>query len=242
MTRAGSLEYFRRAGTLALCVAGFVSLQRPALAAMFFAAGLALYLFLPGERPPQGALVHDRFPAVVIPDVLGFALASLFFAMPVWFGRGDSSLAVGIHPMAVLTWPLACGSLVILAVAANHASAWLRIEEEGLLLASARQIQHIPYGAIVRVEPYSAGLPAWVRALAPWLAATGHYTAAGAITLAQNSTGVRLRLANDCSTVIHRDGFESPYRQALAALVAHGVPFDPVATRARSDKLENQGA
>lgn len=129
MTRAGNLEYVRRAGTLALCVAGFVSLQRPALAGMFLAAGLTLYLFLPVARAPQGALVHYRLPAVVIPDILGFALTSFFFAMPVWFGGGAGNLAAGIHPMAVLTWPMACGSLVILAVAANHASAWLRIEE-----------------------------------------------------------------------------------------------------------------
>lgn len=239
MTRAGSLEYVRRAGTLALCVAGFVSLQRPALAGMFLAAGLALYLFLPVARAPQGALVHDRLPAVVIPDILGFALTSFFFATPVWFGGGAGNLAAGIHPMAVLTWPMACGSLVILAVAANHASAWLRIEEDGLLLASARQIQRIPYGAIIRVEPWSRGLPAWMRALAPWLAATGHYTAAGAIAVARDSKGVRLRLVNGRSAVIERDGFESPYRQALAALVAHGVPFEPVAA-ARSDQLEKQ--
>src|SRR5690606_10046273 len=113
MTRAGSLEYVRRAGILALCVAGFVSQQRPALSGIFLPAGLALYLFLPAARPPQGALVHDRLPAVVIPDILGFALASFFFAMPVWFGGGEGSLAGGIHPMAVMTWPLACGSLVI---------------------------------------------------------------------------------------------------------------------------------
>lgn len=242
MTRAGNLEYVRRAGTLVLCVAGFMCLQRPALAGMFFPAGLALYLFLPSARLPQRALVHDWLPAVVIPDVLGFALASLFFAMPVWFAWGDGSLVGGIHPMAVLTWPLACGSSVILVVAANHASAWLRIDDDGLLLASARHIQHIPYGAIVTVEPWSRGLPAWMRALAPWLAATGHYTAAGAISLARNRKGVRLRLANGCSAVIERDGFERPYRQALAALAAHGVPFNAVAAAAGSDQLEKQSA
>ena len=141
-----------------------------------------------------------------------------------------------------MTWPLACGSLVLLAVAANHASAWLRIEDDGLLLASARHIQHIPYGAIVTVEPWSRGLPAWMRALAPWLAATGHYTAAGAIALARNSKDVRLRLVNGCSVVIERDGFERPYRQALAALAAHGVPCNAVAAAAGSDQLEKQSA
>lgn len=242
MTRSGSLEYFRRAGTLLLCVAGSVYLQRPAVAAILLGAGLAFYLFLPGAAPPQGALIHDRLPAIIIPDVLGFALVSFFFAMPFWFGGEDSSLFGGIHPMAVLTWPLALGSLAIVAVAAHRASAWIRIEDEGLRLTSARQIQHIPYGAIVSIELYRGGLPAWVRALVPWLAATGRYTAAGAIALARDSTGVRLRLANGRSAVISRDGFERPYRQVLAALVAHGVAFDPATTRAASDKLENQGA
>lgn len=242
MTRAGSLEYLRRSGTLVLCVAGFVCLQRPAVAAILLGVGLAFYLFLPVAAPPQGALTHDRMSSIIIPDALGFALVSFFFAMPVWFGRGDGSLFGGIHPMAILTWPLAFGSLAILAVAAHRASAWLRIEDEGLRLASARQIQHIPYGAIVGVEPYRSGFPAWVRALVPWLAATGRYTTAGAVALARDTTGVRLRLANGRSAVIPRDGFERPYRQVRAALVAHGVAFDPAMTRAGSDKLENQGA
>ncbi|MDP2297346.1 MAG: hypothetical protein Q8M24_18035 [Pseudolabrys sp.] len=86
MTRAGSIEYLRRTGTLVLCIAGLVCLQRPALAAMFFAGGLAFYVFLPGAAPPQGALVHDRLSAIIIPDALGFVLSSLFFTMPVWFG------------------------------------------------------------------------------------------------------------------------------------------------------------
>ncbi|MFH1340769.1 MAG: hypothetical protein ABIL01_06070 [Pseudomonadota bacterium] len=240
MTRAGGIEYLRRAGTLLLCVAGFVCLQRPALAAGLLTAGLAFYLLLPGSAPPQGALVHDRLPAIIIPDILGFALSSLFFAMPFWFGPGEGASVGGIHPMAVLTWPLAFGSLAILAVAAHRASAWMRIEDEGLRLASFRRVQLIPYGTIVRVEPYRRGLPAWMRALVPWLAATGRYSAAGAIALARDSRGVRLHLADGRSFVIPRDGFEAPCRRALAALAAHGVAFDPATTSPRPDRLENQ--
>jgi hypothetical protein len=205
---------------------------------MLLAAGVAFYLLLPGAAPPQGALAHDRLPAIVIPDVLGFALSSFFFAMPFWFGPGAS--IGGIHPMAVLTWPMAIGSLAILAVSAHSASAWLRIEDEGLRLASVRRVQLIPYGTIVKVEPYRRGLPAWMRALVPWLAATGRYSAAGAIALARDSTGVRLRLADGRSAIIPRDGFEKPYRQALAALAAHGLAFDPATTSPTPDRLENQ--
>jgi hypothetical protein len=207
---------------------------------MFLAAGLAFYLFLPGAAPPQGALAHDRLPAIIIPDALGFVLSGLFFAMPAWFGPGERASVGGIHPMAVLTWPLAFGSLAILAVAAHRASAWLRIEDEGLRLASVHRVQLIPYGTIVRVEPYRSGLPAWVRALVPWLAATGRYSAAGAIALARDSTGVRLHLADGHSAVIPRDGFEKPYRQALASLAAHGVAFDPATMSPGPDRLENQ--
>ncbi|MDO8878079.1 MAG: hypothetical protein Q8M24_26410 [Pseudolabrys sp.] len=142
--------------------------------------------------------------------------------------------------MAVLIWPLAFGSLAILVVAAHRASAWLCIEDEGLRVASVHQVQSIPYGTIVSVEPYRGGLPAWVRALVPWLAATGRYSAAGAIALARDSTGVRLRLADGRSAVIPREGFEMPFRQAIAALAGHGVAFDSSTTGPRPNILENQ--
>jgi hypothetical protein len=225
MTKAGGVEYFRRAIALALCVTGAVYIQRPVLAALLLLSGLAFYLLLPAAKRPPNALVYDRLPAIVLPDVVGFLLAGIFLAMPFWIGPGPGSPSGMVHPVAIMTWPLAIGSLGILVVTAHYASFWLCIADDGLQLASAGQTQFVPYSKIVRVEPYRRGLPRWLRALAPFLAVTGHYTAAGAVTLARDSTGIRLRLEGGPSIVICRDAFEEPYRQTLQALKAHGVAF-----------------
>lgn len=236
MTRAGSLEFLRRAGTLALCVAGLVSLPRLALAALLLAAAVAFYRLVPRAPRPPDAMGHDRLAAIVLPDLLGFALGSVFLAMPVWL----ADRAGAIHPMAIMTWPLALGALAILAAAAHRASAWLRIEAEGLRLASARREQLVPYGAILAVEPWRRGLPGWARALVPWLAAAGRFGAAGAVALARDTSGVRLRLADGRSAVIPRDGFEAPYRLALAALKAHNVTFASGPTISESNDWESR--
>ncbi|MCZ7658534.1 MAG: hypothetical protein M5U07_12090 [Xanthobacteraceae bacterium] len=116
------------------------------------AAAVAFYRLVPRAPRPPDAMGHDRLAAIVLPDLLGFALGSVFLAMPVWL----ADRAGAIHPMAIMTWPLALGALAILAAAAHRASAWLRIEAEGLRLASARREQLVRYGAILAVEPLAA--------------------------------------------------------------------------------------
>jgi len=229
MTTAGAIEYLRRVVTLILFVTGLVHIQRPVAAGLYFACTLAFYLFLPAAKRPQSALVHDRLAAIILPDVTGFLLTGVFFAMPFWIAASAGLPAGRVHPVAIMLWPLAIGSLAILFTSARYASFWLRIDDDGLYVTSAGRVQFVPYGQIVRAEPYRRGLPRWMRALTPLLAAAGHHAAAGAVILARDSTGIRLRLADGGSIVIRRDAFEKPYRRILRALKAHGVAFNGVA-------------
>jgi hypothetical protein len=62
-----------------------------------------------------------------------------------------------------------------------------------------------------------------LRNLAPFLAAGGHFSAAGALMLARDSTGIRLILAEGRSIVIEEDAFGKPLRRLVQVLKRRGV-------------------
>ena len=68
------------------------------------------------------------------------------------------------------------------------------------------------------MQSWRRGLPRPLRNLAPFLAAGGHFSAAGALTLARDSTGIRQILAEGRSIVIEKDAFEKPLRRLVQVL------------------------
>ncbi len=228
MSGAGAVELGRRGAVLVLLVSALVSIPRSAPTSVVLAlAALAVYVLLPRVRRPAGAFVYDRMPAVVMPDLLGFALVSFFVALPFWAAGSAGDPGSMVHPMAILTWPMALAGLAILIIAGRHACYWLTIEGDGLRIAKARGERSIPFSKIVAVEPYRRGLPRWMRALAPLLVATGKFTAAGAILVSRDTTGMALRLADGSAEIIAEQGFEKPYGKVVAALRGRSVPVGP---------------
>jgi hypothetical protein len=231
MRRAGVTETARRVATLLLSTAALVLGVRFGLGAALIlaAAAGAAYVLIPREIQPEGALVFERMPAVIGPDILGFLLGAFFLGLPLAAAVFEGDPLGTIHPSALLAWPMAIFGLAILAIAATHASYRVVIEAEGLRIADPWGERLLPFTAITRVEPYRRGLPAFVRRLVPLLVATGRYTQAGAVMLARDSTGIRL-VCDDAarSEVVTAEGFERPFRRIVAALEKHGVPFSAV--------------
>jgi hypothetical protein len=173
---------------------------------------------------PQDALAPHRLSAVLGPDLLGHLLTGFFIALPFWAGGDAGFSRSGIHVMAVMTWPMAIGGLVLVAVAAGNASRWVRIEDNALEVATAWRRQFIRYADIARIAPWRRGLPRWLSVIAPLLAAGGHLTAAGGLMLARDSTGVCLKLTDGRNIVVQNEAFEKPLRRLLYVLKKKGVP------------------
>lgn len=222
------MEALRRVAILVLTTTALISTARFGIlaGAVGAAAALAAYILIPREQLPPDALVFDRMPAVIGPDILGLFLGSVFLALPVWASIFEGESWTSIHPSAVLSWPMSLGGIAILVIAGVHAAYWVRIEPDGLHIANYRSEQRLAFADVRHDEPHRRGLPRAVRWLTPLLVATGRYTQAGAILLARDTTGMRLVTDDPAqSVIITQEGFETPFRKIVGALRKAGVPI-----------------
>lgn len=157
-------------------------------------------------------------------------MTSLFIALPFWARAGnDSYLYEGfllVHPAAVLTWPLALIIMFILVIAAKYASYWVVIEANGLRIGSVKEEKFVPFEQMEEVIPYRKGLPKWLKYLTPLMVLTGKYTAAGAVLLARDTTGMTIKLQDGTLVNIPSEAFEKPFKKILKVLRAHNIPVN----------------
>lgn len=185
-----------------------------------FVAAAAIYVLPRRVRPPKGAVSYERGPAVIGPDLLGLALFTVFLMLPLLAGRIEG---VGLHPSALLAWPMALAGVALLAVGAWHASFWLELLPDRLILHDWRQERRLQADEIVRVEPWRRGLPGWVKGgLAPTLALAGRPGQAGPLLLARDTTGLALYRADGTGLHIALDGLGAGRRRLRAWLRNHG--------------------
>lgn len=200
----------------------------------FLVAALAVYLVVPRAARPASALTYDLVPAVYGPDVVGFLLTGVFFALPFWARMGEPYLwgdfGVLVHPSALLVWPLALIAATIFWFSAQYASFWLVIEDEGLRINRLGSARFVAFSSIVEVRPMRRGLPKWFRWLTPLLIAAGKFGAAGALLLARDTTGMTLVLDDGSEISIPQEAFEKHMRRVLSALRKKGVVFAPDGT------------
>lgn len=232
MTSAGFTEFLRRIAVVAAISAGLAGLGRWPLwiSGVLVITGIVTYILLPAESRPQEALIFDRAPAVVMPDLVGLVIFSVLFAFPFWARLGEDYLwddfGMLVHPASFLTWPLAVGGLVVLFfVGARNAAFWVLIRRDGLEVATASRRRLVPFDRIDRVTPYRRSLPGWVKALAPAAALAGNPTAAGAILVAGDETGMTLHLDGGHVVHITRAAFEKQFARIADALKENNVRF-----------------
>lgn len=180
--------------------------------------GLAVYAFWPPVRVRPGALVPQRGPAVLGPDLLGFGLLAFLVALPVWVGRSEG--VAGLHGSALLIWAMLPAPLAILWVGAASACLAVSVGNAGLTVAGMGRTRSPAWEEIAGWRHWRRGLPRFLRFLAPFLSPT----AAGAVLLARDSTGVELCLADGSRLRLPHEGFERGEARVLDALRDHGVP------------------
>lgn len=216
ITRTGFREVARRIVVLAVLTAGLVLLfKQPVwIGLLVLLAGLVIYILMPWPKPPAGAHVYARGPAVVGPDIMGFMLTGIFLALP---------FIIGIAGTMLLFLPVALISGLILYIAAWYGSFYLVIRDDGLVVHTLGRCRELAFSDIRGAVPYKRGLPDWVRKLVPFLVLSGAYGAAGSIMLARDETGMELQLANGKRQRIPRQGFEKSFKQLALALEAAGI-------------------
>lgn len=155
MRSTGVMEIARRLVPLVLLLAAIAHIAsapdgtRPWLAWGFIAGAVAVYLLLPFEQPPEGALRHSRLAAVLLPDLIGFMLCLTFFGIYIVLVADNPNLWGAI----LLLGPPGAIGLAILLVAAWYASFWMVIEADRLSVATLRARQELPFAAIRSVKP-----------------------------------------------------------------------------------------
>lgn len=199
----------------ALLGAGVVAAWKAVLLA---GLGLALYAFWPPVRVRPGALVLRRGPAILGPDLIGFGLLAFFVALPVWVGRSEG--VAGLHGSALLIWAMLPAPLVILWAGAASACFAVSVGDDGLTVAGMGRTRSPAWDEIAGWRRWRRGLPRFLRFLAPFLSPT----AAGAVLLARDSTGVELCLADGSRLRLPHEGFERGEARVIEALREHGVP------------------
>lgn len=233
MTKAGSREYLRRGISLILLSLGLIGFAYwgRGIASALIAAAAVFYYVLPQVLRPASALVYEPMPAILVPDLLGFVLASFSIALPFWAGAAENEYVyqnfILVHPAAILTLPLALAGILILVVAANYASYWVIIERDGLKISSAKKKKFLPYAEMVEVIPYRRGLSKWLKIFTPLLVLSGKYTLAGSILLTRDSTGLSIKLRDRSSVNVASEAFEKPFEEILLALYDRSIPIDP---------------
>ena len=243
-------ELWRRGLTLALVSTAMalpavwaLSWTGWALGAGALFAAIAVYVGLPAAPRPSNAMSYQRIPAIVAPDILVFLMAGVFIALPFWARMGEpelwSDFGLLIHPAALITWPLAMIVVVILYFSARSASFWMVIGTDGLRVRSMWFDRELPFARIAHVEAYRWGLPAWVRLLAPLMAATGRYSAAGAVLLARDSHGLSIVMRDGTKTNIDADALEHVLKKAIAAMKRNGIRIGQDGERPGDDAGSN---
>ena len=216
-------------------------LQYPCLhqAVWFFIAGLLGYALIPWYLNGANELRYSTARSMVVPDLMGVVMVSVFFAMPfLIISHNASSMSPfalldftdGWGILTVVFWLFALGIGSIIAVALWYATFSLSLRPDSLGRRTLFADEDYPYAEITSVEPAVKDWPKWLI-VASWLVvlfgSARHSLQMGGMLLArQRNFGIKIRSRN------RRDVFISinylpDFNRLFHALKQHGVPLHP---------------
>lgn len=226
MTRRGRRFATQRIVSLAAGIGGVASLGQFhwSVSVAILLAGLAAYFLWPVGAPPEGALLYDRGPAVIGPDLLGIVLVSGFAGLPFFAGHLSG---VFLHFSAFILWPMAALFLSLPIIGWRRGCFAILIAPEGISMDTGWRQIALEFDDIASIGPWRRDLVRFVRPLAPLLIAAGKFGTAGALMVSRESHGVALTLASGKKFAIPGDGFETGIRRLLETARQHGIPVAP---------------
>jgi hypothetical protein len=201
-----------------------------------FIASVLAYAFLPWPKFGPRTLSYSRGAAVVVPDLLGAALAAFFFVIPVLVIGSEfhGPLLAGLFDfelgwiwLTVVMWVLAAFGLGITATALWYSLACVTLLPQGLRWRTFFGSNECAYSEIERVDQAVFALPRWLKTVM-FLAGFLNWRLAGALWIGatQENRGIKLRLKDGRSFKVwldYMDGLVHVFRELKAA----GVPMSP---------------
>ena len=192
--------------------------------------GLALgtYAGLPRRRLRSAGLMYSRTGAVVLPDLLGLAIAVFFFALPI-FVLGKA--APGQHPwsadggwiwLTAISWSLATCGLALLAVGFRYATQEIVLTDEALIVARAFGSRRYPWHTMEACAPYRSSRGTVVGLLLILFARGPGMGGQGLLVASNAERGVEVRMRDGRRLCIMANAFPG-YTQVIAALQRHGL-------------------
>ncbi|MBU1176255.1 MAG: hypothetical protein KKH72_12695 [Alphaproteobacteria bacterium] len=220
------VEVLRRLVALALFMAaatlGF-GYGQTLVAIAAVAAAILVYWLVPRPAVPQGAVHHERMPTVTMPDLLGFMLATTFFALPLIVAAHDPWIG-GPWALYLLTGLPGLIAMIIFWIAIRHQCLWLKVTGHDLTIADMRRIEILAFDRIAEVVAETKPPPRW---LSPLLILFGGWRGLGIALLTgqRPSHSLVIRLKDGTSRRVPADAFPDQ-RQIVAALAHGGVALD----------------
>lgn len=133
--------------------------------------GAVFYLFLPRRKFPPGAIVYPRWSAVILPDVLSFAMTGFFFGLPLVLGVhifNQASFLDFLNGSAWFTlvfWAMGLIFASILYWTAKYASFALQISPDALFLTVLGKDRRIAFSDIASAGFVDYRPPKWLRTI-----------------------------------------------------------------------------
>lgn len=185
--RSVLIEVFRRGIALVLFITGATAglgYGRADLAFLGVLVGILFYIALPRPYLPEGAIHHQRVPSVHMPDLLGFMLATTFFALPL-IVSAQAPWQNGPWGLYLMTGLPGLISLLILYIALRHQCLWLRPTGHDLTIADLGGIETLSYAEIERVHTETKPPPRWLK---PLLVLVGGWRGLGIAIVSDRAT------------------------------------------------------
>ncbi|TKZ20600.1 hypothetical protein FAP39_09925 [Shimia litoralis] len=224
MTSRGKYLFLIRALTFAILLLALLAIPRFGWwsASALIVGSVVVYFWAPRPARPAGSLSYDRVSAVVLPDWLGLIFGSIMCALPVW-AAPSMGTSDWVHPMAWLVWPMGLCMASFTVIGWRYECLNFVVTPAHLSIDTGVAKYDIIWDDILGVSPWKRDLPRWMRRLTPILISMGHYTQAGAIVLARESSGISLERKGQKPFVISTDGFETNTQTLMAHMIARDI-------------------
>lgn len=139
------------------------------IAPWFFLGALAIYVLIRRKKTPPGAIVYPKWSAVILPDIISYALTGLFLALPMVltvqiYDKADYlDFAYGNGWLTVVLWLMAMIPASILWWSAGYASFALQILPGEFCLRTLSRETRLSFSEITGAKIVDYNAPKWLR-------------------------------------------------------------------------------
>ncbi|SDY50544.1 hypothetical protein [Tindallia californiensis] len=132
------------------------------MAYVFMLVGVLLYVKIPKPKRYADSMHYSSWKNRLL-DIIGVALFTMFFALPLFITGGSVQSLALMMPLVIVFWGMAilCSSLMY--IAAWNASFSMKVKEDQLMITNYRGGYRISYQDINFIQPADKRYPGWFK-------------------------------------------------------------------------------